>query len=411
MRMRPSGVLLCLGIVSAGCAGSGDAASQPRAAVRDSAGVTIVENERPAPDSRLDWTVGTAPSVSIGVVEGDPNYQLFRVTGATRLSDGRIVVANGGTSELKVFDGDGSYLAAWGGSGEGPGEFGAMAPSGLAPWPGDSVMGAGSFQRRISVFDSGGNHGRTFNLGDGYGSVVAVVPDESGPKMIATTLSTFGARTEGARVELQRLDMPYAALNADGSLDATLVTHPGTEWYVFWNERGFPVRARPHPFGRSISEARWGDLVVISPNDRYEILAYRADGSLARIVRRDHESRTPTQADLDDHFARLYADEPDEERAESLAAVQGLPQVEAFPAFGEVVADRMGYLWVSEYQLPGQELGNLWTIFDPEGRVLGLVEAPDIEIRDIGEDYILGTTSDEVGVEYVQVWSLARTPS
>ena len=408
MRKGTVVALLCLGMLSGGCGGMGDASTQPRSVVRDSAGVTIVENGRPAPDSRLGWQVSATPTVSIGVIEGDPNYELFGVTGATRLSDGRTVVANGGSNELKVFDAEGTYLASWGGSGEGPGEFGIMAPSGLQLWPGDSVMGSGAFQRRVSLFDSEGNHGRTFNLGDGYEHVVAVVADESGVKMIATTTSTFGMRTEEARVELQRQDMTYAMMNADGSLDATLVTHPGAEWYVFWNESGFPVRARPHPFGRSISETVWGSLIVVSSNDRYEISAYRSDGSLARIVRRDHESRSPTQGELDDHFARQYADQPEEERAESLAAVEGLPLVEAFPAFDEAVGDRLGYLWVKEYRLPGEELSNLWTVFGPEGRILGLVEAPNIRIRDIGANYILGTTRDGLGVEYVQLWSLAR---
>ena len=102
MRKGTVVALLCLGMLSGGCGGMGDASTQPRSVVRDSAGVTIVENGRPAPDSRLGWQVSATPTVSIGVSEGDPNYELFGVTGATRLSDGRTVVANGGSNELKV---------------------------------------------------------------------------------------------------------------------------------------------------------------------------------------------------------------------------------------------------------------------------------------------------------------------
>jgi len=44
------------------------------------------------------------------------------------------------------------------------------------------------------------------------------------------------------------------------------------------------------------------------------------------------------------------------------------------------------------------------------GRVLGFVETPGgLSIFEIGEDYILGSTTDEVDVEYVQLWELGRS--
>lgn len=45
-----------------------------RFTVRDSAGVEIVDNERPPDGSRLGWRIGPAPSVSIGRVEGEDPY-------------------------------------------------------------------------------------------------------------------------------------------------------------------------------------------------------------------------------------------------------------------------------------------------------------------------------------------------
>ena len=47
---------------------------------------------------------------------------------ATKLSDGRIVVANGGSDELRIFDRSGTHVGTWGGQGEGPGEFTALGP-------------------------------------------------------------------------------------------------------------------------------------------------------------------------------------------------------------------------------------------------------------------------------------------
>ena len=40
-----------------------------RSVVRDSAGIAIIENERPAAESRLAWEVEAEPSLSIGAVD------------------------------------------------------------------------------------------------------------------------------------------------------------------------------------------------------------------------------------------------------------------------------------------------------------------------------------------------------
>ena len=86
----------------AACNVDRDAAQIPDSQARDSAGVTIVENARPDPGSRLSWRVSGAPALSIGTEEGDPGEMLFDVRDATKLGDGRIVVANAGTSDLRV---------------------------------------------------------------------------------------------------------------------------------------------------------------------------------------------------------------------------------------------------------------------------------------------------------------------
>ena len=74
------------------------------------------------------------------------------------------------------------------------------------------------------------------------------------------------------------------------------------------------------------------------------------------------------------------------------------------------MSDRTGHLWVEEYELAGEEMdGVLWTVFDPDGHVLGFVETPEeLTIYEIGEDYLLGRVVDELEVDYVQLWALER---
>lgn len=151
-------------VASCGDRGSGPTplTGTPQYGVRDSAGVKIAENPRPSPDSRLGWTVGTEPLVSIGTTEATADFQFHGVEDATRLGDGGIVVANGGSMELLVFDATGQYRTAWGGEGEGPGEFADM--NRVRPWATDSLIADDPEQGRISAFDLEGNHGWTVSL-------------------------------------------------------------------------------------------------------------------------------------------------------------------------------------------------------------------------------------------------------
>ena len=369
---------------------------------RDSAGVAIVENTRPDPASRLGWRIGETPAVSIGTGEGDLGEMLFDVRGATRFADGRIVVANAGTSELRVFAEDGAYLETWGGQGDGPGEFSAYTPETVSRWPGDSIVADNMFGARVEVFDSQGHHGRTVTLADGYQSFLGVTPD--GTMLVKPSAVLSGVFGSGN--PLLRRDQEFGLLRPDGELRVSLGAHPGEEWF------SSPVApmAMPHPFGRSTIATIWGDLAVVATTDRYELSAYESDGTLVRIVRRDHEPRSPTQTELDAVLAEPYMDLPEARRTRLLAETADMPLVEFFPAFEALHSDPLGHLWVQEYRVPSQDR-NIWTIFDSAGRVRGLVETPPgLDVFEIGEHYILGRATDEFDVERVQLWPLDRAP-
>ncbi|WP_420636831.1 6-bladed beta-propeller [Candidatus Palauibacter sp.] len=367
--------------------------------VRDSAGVSIVENDAPAPDSRLPWEFGTQPSLSIGAVDSGEADQLFQVTDATRLPDGRIVIANSGSNELRAFNADGSHAATWGGRGEGPGEFVSYSPTVVASWPGDSIAAVNPWGTRLSLFDADGNHGRDVPLDASLLNVVDLLPDGN----IFTSGSGGLRRNMTGSSGLVRSNAEWEILDADGTLLASLGEFPGSEFYAIFAPDGSLEGGMPHPFGRGTMGAVWGKLVAIGVQDSYEIKAFATDGSLVRTVRRAGDLESPAQADLDEYYARRYADLPDEDRISNLNAVRDMPLVESWPAFSEILSDRAGYLWVREYRTAA------WTVFDPEGRVQGLIETPpDLRTFEIGEDYILGWVYDELGVEYVQLWSLSR---
>jgi len=95
--------------------------------------------------------------------------------------------------------------------------------------------------------------------------------------------------------------------------------------------RSVDAREEDHP-----SEI-WGDLAVVAPSDRYELKAYADDGTLVRIVRREHVPRITRAEDiLVDPRLRPELRIPME--AEMLRVPQSKLE-ETFPAFAEIMSD------------------------------------------------------------------------
>ena len=376
-----------------------------RSQTRDSAGIQVVENPAPPAGSRLEWRIGPEPSVSIGRREGEDPYLLYRAMDATILADGRIVVANGGSGELRFFDSTGSHLASRGGQGEGPGEF--LQLRSLEPWPGDSIVAWFGPRANISVFDSGGNYGRMIEINDGSQPWLWRPASTSVRGSILTVLLLEYADT--LVMELR---------DGEGGLRTSLGTHPSWEPSVLVDEGTEQEMQHVPTFSREPVWGVWGDLVAIGVTSRYEIKAYGADGSLARIVRREHSPRVPTPEDVEAYIESqvllYYPDAPPSQQEDHRRDYRSVPVAEHFPAFTSIMIDKLDHLWIREYDLPREERpAPLWTVFDPEGHVMGFVETPAglWMLYEIGEDYILGHSMDELGVESIQVWPLDRSGS
>ncbi|MYA12386.1 MAG: hypothetical protein F4087_02255 [Gemmatimonadetes bacterium] len=409
MTTRPGATVLVL--CAFACQPDEQDALTPQIETRDSAGIRIIENPRPLEGSRLPWRIGPEPTVSIGERTGEEPYMLYLPSSFFRFPDGRIVVANRGTEEVRVFDSRGTHLATWGGEGDGPAEFETLGD--VEPWPGDSILAWDFGDYAISIFDADGNYGRSFFLQSGAD------PPRWGPSPVA-------ARADGTILSIDDLGFGDSALVQVWDAEGDVLPSPG----VLPDEE---VRTARAPDGsteqvgvaytRELLTAVWGDLVVASLNKPYEIRAFRADGALACIVRLEHERRAPTEADRQTYVEGRMAERrgavdastgepiPDGLLALMREFFESIPVAEHFPAFSAILADDTGHLWVREYDYPQEERpAPLWTVFDPAGRVLGYVETPrGLLIGQIGEDYILGRAEDELGVEYVQLWPLARS--
>lgn len=359
--------------------------------LRDSAGIRIAENPRPSEGSRLGWQIGPEPTLTIGAAGGEGPYLLHRVGKAITLSDGSIIVADGGSNEVRKFDPGGVHQKSWGGFGEGPGEFDELHA--VARWRGDSVAAWDHYPHRgVSIFDEEGELGRVVALGMGQ-------PDRNITLLRGGAFLADHWLRGGSGSGLLVQEQVFEVRGADGVKIASLAPLVGREFFEFQN-RGMPVWMNI-AFSRQVYAAAWRDLAVVSRNDRYELRAYAADGALRRIVRVDHTPVPVTES--------LIAVER-EKWGESGDRFDEMPHPESFPAFATVMSDALDHLWVREHDLPGEaRAAPLWTVFDPEGRVLGYVETPaGLFVYEIGADYVLGRRVGEMGVMSVELWPLTR---
>lgn len=114
------------------------------------------------PSALEAFAIDPTPALEIGTSEGDPALEFNRMSGFRRLPDGRIVVADGATRELRWFAPDGRHLATLGRRGSGPGEFQGVVT--LLPWAGDSLAAFDANLRRVTTLSHGGALGW---VGDG----------------------------------------------------------------------------------------------------------------------------------------------------------------------------------------------------------------------------------------------------
>lgn len=82
------------------------------------------------------------------------------------------------------------------------------------------------------------------------------------------------------------------------------------------------------------------------------------------------------------------------------------------PAYSGLVVDPLGYVWLQEFRLntAASREPRRWFVFDPAGAWMGVVELPaDFDLFEVGEDYVLGNSRDEMDVETIRLLRLSRS--
>jgi hypothetical protein len=393
-----AGLLVCVGA----CGGERGAGAST-VSEHDSAGIRIVENHADTAALRAGWAIGPAPTLTIGGPDAPEALQLYQVAGARRLADGRIAVLNGGSAQLRIHGADGALLAVHGRKGEGPGEFTQPHLAGLI---GDSLIVFDAGLRRATIMRPDSGYVRSYDVGtEGGGFPIARgVMNDGG---LAIGGGMYFSSDQGFPNGLVRANSRYLIMKPDGTLRGDLGELPAAE---MWAQRtGNSFSASAVPFGRVTGYTPAGDRVWTGTGDGWELRAWTGEGELERIVRFDRAQIPLTTALKNAAAEEQVADAANENEARATRVrLASIPTPSHVPPYELFLADAAGNAWIGEYLLPG-ETTRTWTIIDPAGRAIGRLTTPPRTLPlDIGSDWLLALTRDDLDLERVTLWTLQR---
>jgi len=399
--------LLASLIVTTACGGA--PADPP--VVSDSAGVTIVQNFGPSWARGEEWTLSEEPLLSIGDSTRGEEYAFERIVGALNLSNGSIVVANGGTQELRWFGADGTYQTSAGRTGTGGVTFSAL--QWIGRYGDEAVLAFDSPHLRTAILS---NDGTLLESGSLIMTFQAPPGDVRGVFADSSLLVVRGARhwvrsmqgEPNAPQGLRRgpaLAFRYAS--QDGSFLNPLGSYNGSE-QIFRTGRTNIVHVNARPFGRNAVLTSFGNNLYVGTQDSYEIRVKSNLDSLVALIRLERDNAPVTQEHIDRYKNGRLANVHAREREAREARLDSLPWPEAMPAYSVFLVDTEGNLWVQDYRPFGAEQPT-WNVFDPTHRMLGTVETPfRLTVLDIGPDYVLGRWREPSGEESVRMYALEK---
>ncbi|MDH5761329.1 MAG: 6-bladed beta-propeller [Gemmatimonadota bacterium] len=341
--------------------------------------------------------------VAIGAVDGDAGYLFQRVVDADLLSDGRVVVADGGLSVLRFFDRDGRFLGESGGRGEGPGEFASIQKIWVVA--ADTIGVLDLATSRLSYFESDGSLVRTARLDlsvttAGVGSLDFMAGVLTDGSVVIASLAL--GREDGLgpdRISVERFDTEGRHLGRIGESEGLVRARLGERMIG-------PLPFTPYPHFAAHGEAV------------YHVDGYR---SAVSVWLRDSENEVAFPAashDLTGAWAHLEAEVRRRGHAMYVSVLPTTPRPDSIPALAGLLVDDGGGIWVKQY-VPqtdalwltesGRTAGGSWWVTDPIGRLIAEMEVPDgfTPLR-AKRDRVVGIAVDALGVERVEVRLITR---
>ena len=367
------------------------------------------EDPAEAGGAPVAWEVAAEPTLVIGALGSETTLHLAWPS-APRLSDGRILVADGGLSpRLSVFSPAGEALGTIGREGDGPGEHGLIGS--VQAGPDDSIFVYDRGHQRLSVFASDGHLARSATL--------AVTPGptgEGGPLRGVTRLHDgvfVGRGDERPRPSepgtIVRDTIPIGLV--DGLLEdfRMLEALPGMMWTT--TEVDGRRLFGDAPFSPVVLHATWGRCVFVSSGESPRIAVYASDGVLVAEFDGPGVLRPVTEQHLDTRLTWTLRRASEEEHPSTHRFMQSVATTEHLPYYFALLVDPWGHVWLQEYEPPWGQ-GPRWYVLSQSGEHLANVTMPkDMTVHEIGAYGVLAKTVGEYDEERIEVLPWITEPS
>lgn len=406
MRRRWNVMATAAAWVTAAC--SAPDGGVPQAEVVDSAGVRIMTYDLAEADIPVAWIVG-AYDLEIGQVDGAPEYTFSRITDLAITSEGWVVVSDGVTQELRVYDSTGEYLRTIGQRGDGPGEF-SSSPL-IAGVDEDGVFAYDRSASRLTHFSLDGDLIETVPLGtNGAGRPTSVERLTDGTylsqsRWVNGDMSVHGPRLEHDSIVIERVD-PAGAL-----IDTVRVMADRTRARAVQARRDGEVSViqGDPPFGSMAAVRTDGTRTVMGHSDGFEFTWLGPeDTTVVRVAGVQHPATAADIRAYQEEAVRQDIGDGELDPMTRRLLFDFLP--DRLPAFGDVVVSDQGQLWVALTEFDSAE-GLDWLVFEPTGGLKGTVRTPpELRVRSVSRGSITGFVLDDLDVPYVRRYPLYAGP-
>jgi hypothetical protein len=395
--MRIAAGLLSWCLLVSAC--SSPSADLTRPTVRDSAGIRIVENPLEALGTAPQWRLSSTPTLQLGQLDGPDPYLFFDVTGAVWLQ-GLLWVLNRGTSELRAYRLDGTHALTTGRQGEGPGEF--TNPLNLVVVAPDTLLIWDFRTHRISYLGADGTFLRSVSVLGNFTNPELVSAFDDGSFLFYDP-SPFFPTTGG----IEEAPIFLVRFAPDGRPADSLGVFPGGQMKKIDAPPGITFVAFS-PVTR-VAGGRKGFWVGVGED--LEIQERNPFGETIQIVRWEVPDRSVRQEHVDAFKSdRLGSTGSEEARERFRRMIEEAPVADRFPALDRLILDRVGRVWVRRFRRPTEDESDEWIIFDATGTLTARIHTPlDLQIHDIGEDYLLGETTGDFDEEYILLFEIVRS--
>ncbi len=384
-------------LAAAAAAGCGEG-TVPASTSRDSLGITIVESTAPSWAEGGGWRIEEEPVLDLAETGDGDMHLFFRVRDVLRTRSGHLVVADRGSQQIRVYDADGGHVRAFGGPGEGPGEFRSL-------W---AVVETHS-GRLLGLDYTAGGSGAEFDIDSGLVSTFRL-PSEANPVPHPVPSDIVWGRESGYTMEdedlelgLQRHPVTIVRMSEDRTSVHAVAQIPGGEMFFLSGIEVNPIMPRlTHvvPTGR-------GEVVVgLADGLEYSILDGRT-GEVRLIARIPGISLAVTEEEANRERQVRLGPNP---RPYIRDLLDRLPIPAGKPAYQSMLLDAEGNVWAGEFLgLARRYEPQDWYVWDSSGVWLGVVETPArFELMRVGADEVLGVRRDLNDVEHPQVLRLVK---